>query len=172
MAKTSVQIIEQIREYYYKVSVATAGKHEKATNPEDKSEKKQKRNLFGAISRHAKKCNKELRNEQKEAWKSDVLELEEDQVYACSTLLHSQSDPAFLLVKTIGDVVGYDEDQHTVVQVKRKRPQPRGKRMQEAYQASLAARGEDALYTVDALDLPEEGDDVIEVVVQEWEAWT
>ena len=171
LAKTSVQIIEQIREYYYKVSVATAGKHEKATNPEDKSEKKQKRNLFGAISRHAKKCNKELRNEQKEAWKSDVLELEEDQVYACSTLLHSQSDPAFLLVKTIGDVVGYDEDQHTVVQVKRKRPQPRGKRMQEAYQASLAARGEDALYTVDALDLPEEGDDVIEVVVQEWEAW-
>ena len=76
LAATSIEDIDTIVSYYRRASVACPGKHDVVTNPDNRSESKQKRNLFGTISSHHRKCVTEMKNEQKLAWAASLLSIE------------------------------------------------------------------------------------------------
>jgi len=103
LAATPVEVIENIQQYFHDVSSAMPGAHDEATNPADRSEKRQKHALFGAARKHCDRYTSRQRQVQQQQWEQQQIDVfDPSSIYAVSTLLHSASDPAFMLVSVCG----------------------------------------------------------------------
>jgi hypothetical protein len=68
LAATPVEVIENIQQYFHDVSSAMPGAHDEATNPADRSEKRQKHALFGAARKHCDRYTSRQRQVQQQQW--------------------------------------------------------------------------------------------------------
>ena len=183
LAKTSVQNIEAAVSYMRKEAVVSPNKGDLCTNPDDPSDKKQRRNLFGLLYKHHQKFLKRKKAQQQAMWECDRADGAPDvyaagggmlmrDLYACSTLLHRASDPAFVIVSVKNKSAGmqtYDPAKHRILQVAEKRVFAKNNKKKSAFQASLRAVDEDPDYVFHDVCSVKTGDDVVEVYLHEWE---
>ena len=59
LAKTSVETIESVVQYYIASATTCAGKHDVVTNPDDRNDKQQKMVLYGLFKSHHRKFNRQ-----------------------------------------------------------------------------------------------------------------
>jgi hypothetical protein len=173
LCKTPVAVIAAIQDYYHEESSANPGKHDKARNPNDRTEVRQTHSLYGQLRHHHRKFLRRGQEGQQRVWKwkEDSLaeELVAGQMYAASTMLYRSCDSAFVLVVPVsGGVRKYVPGEDTVIESRQKRSAPRDPQRQRAYQRSLEAIGEDPEYKA-ASPWVEAETDVVEVYVVEWE---
>jgi hypothetical protein len=108
---------------------------------------------------------------QQEQWvHNSTATFDPDSTYAVSTLLHTASDPTFLLVSVRGQPRAFDRASDTVLQVKRKRSLPRNAAARRAYQAGLVAVKEDPNFIEADICAVKQGCEVVEIVLRPWES--
>lgn len=136
------------------------------------------RKLFGLLHKHQENFVQEQKSQQLARWKENVLDVYAGDasslvdLYGCSTLLHRASDPTFIVVSIKNRSRGiqkYDPQKHSVLEVIERRVFAKDKLKREAYQASLAAAGQDPKSVTHDVCKVMEGDAVVEVYVHAWE---
>ena len=174
LAKTATRNVDAAAAYYHDESVVSPGKHDVVPDPANKGETLQKRFLNEKLKPFYRQFVVVQKQVQRRHWEGDLVDcggLGYFDSLAVSTLLHSTSDDAYVMVALpIGAlrIQKYDPGRHSVMQVRRKRSCPVDKVKRAAFEASLTSIGKNPTHEQIPVCEMAHGAECIAVCVLPW----